>query len=600
MTSSRSFFPSFRAAFAAGVVVAGLLSASMPTYAQDAAPAAAQTPDAAASAQPAQQPLAPVSAPATQVPASKADKKKAKAEKKAESAEDKKEGKLVQTKDTKARLKKAKKESPLAGVDAKLPDKQLYDKAVAATKHGRFDIARLDLQTLLNTYPDSQYQMRAKLAIADSWYREGGTAALTQAEQEYKDFITFFPNAPEAAEAQMRVGDIYFRQMDKPDRDYAKAVHAEAEYRTMLQQFPESTLVPDAKQRLREVQEVLANRESAIAAFYSTHANWPATIARYQTVVDTYPQYSHMDDALIGLGDGYEAEAKYVRTLKLPEAGKARLEKIYDDQAIAAYTRVVTEHAASKNVEDARDRLAALHAPIPKPTAEQMAASEALENSRAQYRLTDRARLLIFHTPDVVTAARTGDPTLSDPKPTLAPEITRKVVSDFNLAMNPNAKPTVAPAAANGAVTDAAGTPAEATAAPPPPASDAPLALQDVPTATSGSSAASSVMSVAPASSGGSAPGNSVGIEIVQPGSAPAPDPNGLKAVGPENATPLPAVEKPEAAPDAVNDIAPGQAPPAQAAPANGKKPKDPSFDKSEESSSKHKKKKGLAKVNPF
>ena len=69
--------------------------------------------------------------------------------------------------------------------------------------------------------------MRAKLAIADSWYKEGGTAALTQAEQEYKDFITFFPNAPEAAEAQMRVGDIYFRQMDKPDRDYAKAVHAE-------------------------------------------------------------------------------------------------------------------------------------------------------------------------------------------------------------------------------------------------------------------------------------------------------------------------------------------------------------------------------------
>ena len=208
----------------------------------------------------------------------------------------------------------------------------------------------------------------------------------------------------------MRVGDIYFRQMDKPDRDYAKAVHAEQEYRTMLQQFPDSTLVPDAKQRLREVQEVLANRESSIAAFYSTHSNWPATIARYQTVVDTYPQYSHMDDALIGLGDGYEAEAKYVRTLKLPEAGKARLEKIYDDQAIAAYSKVVTEHAASKDVEDARDRLAAMNVPMPKPTAEQLAASEALENSRAQYRLTDRAKLLVFHTPDVVTAAKTGDP----------------------------------------------------------------------------------------------------------------------------------------------------------------------------------------------
>ncbi len=214
------------------------------------------------------------------------------------------------------------KEKKIAPVDAGLPDKVLYDKALDATKRGHFDVARLDLQTLLNTYPDSQYQMKAKLAIADSWFNEGGTAALTQAEQEYKDFITFFPNAPEAAEAQMRVGDIYFKQMDKPDRDYAKATHAQEEYRLMLQQFPESTLVPQAKQRLREVQEVMATRESAIAAFYASHSNnWPATIARYQTVVDTYPQYSHMDDVLIGLGDAYETEARFVRT---HEASRSR------------------------------------------------------------------------------------------------------------------------------------------------------------------------------------------------------------------------------------------------------------------------------------
>src|SRR5271169_2981646 len=89
-------------------------------------------------------------------------------------------------------------------------------------------------------------------------------AALTQAEGEYKDFITFFPNTPEAAEAQMKVGDIYFQQMEKPDRDPQNAVHAEQEYRTMLQDFPDSTLVPRAKQRLREVQEVLAQRQFEI------------------------------------------------------------------------------------------------------------------------------------------------------------------------------------------------------------------------------------------------------------------------------------------------------------------------------------------------
>jgi len=588
-STKKSFFPSVRAAMIASTVVAGLLTASAAGVAQDTTP---QTPAAA------QQPLAPVSAPATQLPANKAEKKKAKADAKAEKkTEGKNANKVVQSKDTRAQFKRTKKDNPLAGQDAKLPDKQLYDKALDATKHGRFDLARLDLQTLLNTYPDTQYQMRAKLAIADSWYKEGGTAALTQAEQEYKDFITFFPNAPEAAEAQMRVGDIYFRQMDKPDRDYAKAVHAEQEYRTMLQQFPDSVLVPDAKQRLREVQEVLATRESSIAAFYATHANWPATIARYQTVVDTYPQYSHMDDALIGLGDGYEAEAKYVRTLKLPEAGKARLEKIYDDQAIAAYTKVVTEHAASKDVEDARDRLAAMNVPIPKPTAEQLARSEALENSRAQYRLTDRAKLLILHTPDVVTAAKTGEPTLEDPKPTVAPDVTRKIMKDFQLAMNPNARSApvaVAAAPAAPAATDDSGNTSPA----PAPASSAPLAFQDVPSAATGAGGSSAVMTVAPVSNGGGgSSGSSAAIEIVSPRAGAPVD--GMAPVGPDSSKALPPVEKAADAPDSVNDIAGSKAPPAAAAPAKGKKAK-PEFDKSDESSSKHKKKKGLDKLNPF
>src|SRR5271157_5869514 len=160
--------------------------------------------------------------------------------------------------------------NPLANVASRQPDKELYDKAMKALKSGRFDVARLDLQTMLNTYPNSEYQMRAKLAVGDSWFKEGGTAALTQAEAEYKDFITFFPNAPEAAEAQMKVGDIYYQQMEKPDRDFTNAQMAEKEYREMINMFPDSTLVPRAKQRLRDVQEVLAEREYQIGSYYES------------------------------------------------------------------------------------------------------------------------------------------------------------------------------------------------------------------------------------------------------------------------------------------------------------------------------------------
>ncbi|MDQ2802991.1 MAG: outer membrane protein assembly factor BamD, partial [Pseudomonadota bacterium] len=423
---------------------------------------------------------------------------------------DAKTAKVVQSKDTKRFAKKDKTAAALVGVDAKLPDKQLYDKAVIAMNKGHYDVARLDLQTMLNTYPDSQYQMRAKLAIADSWFKEGGTAALTQAESEYADFRVFFPNVPETAEAQMRIGDIYFRQMDKPDRDYSKATHAEEEYRRMLTDYPNADpkLTTQAKQRLREVQEVMATREADIGSYYATRENWAAVIARYQTVVDLYPLYSHMDDTLIGLGDAYEAQARYIRGMKAPEAGKAKLEEMYDGLAAAQYRKVVLEHSAAPHVEDARDRLDAMHLPIPTPTPEQIAASVALENSRSSYTIANRARVLLMHVPDTVLAPKEGEPTLVDAKATFAPTIIKRVNGDFATAFAPSGKaPVVAP-------TVTAEAPATALAAPAAPA--APLAFNEVTGAAEGGGSMPSVMTATPAASGGS--GNRMGVEILTPG----------------------------------------------------------------------------------
>ena len=580
----RSFFPNLKSGALAGLAVAALLLATTGVYGQQ---TGAPTPTVPAGTTPAVA-VGPDGLPVQSdlvlvAPTSAKDKKK------------KGEAKVVQSKDTKKSLGREKKILKAADADSKLPDRQLYDKALEATRKGHFDVARLDLQTMLNTYPDSQYQMRAKLAIADSWYKEGGTAALAQAESEYADFRVFFPNVPEAAEAQMRIGDIYFRQMDKPDRDYAKAVHAQEEYRRMLTDYPESTLVPQARQRLREVQEVLASREADIASFYATHSNWAATIARYQTVVDTYPQYSHMDDVLVGLGDAYGAEARFVRSQRFPEAAKARLEQIYDGQAAAAYTKVVLEHSAAPHVEDARDRLAAMNLPIPTPTAEQAAASAALENSRASYSLASRAKVLFLSRPDTVQAARIGEPPLVDAKPTLAPAVVKQIVGDFTTSMNPGAAVGAKPAAT---ATAEAATAAEA------PVSTAPLALQDVPTAEGGASTGA-VMTAVPGNSPGSsrgASGNSMGVEILPSAntSAPVVDPNGgLPVARPTNNTPMAPIEKAVQAPDAVNGVPAGTQAPAQAPRADGRKSK-PEFDKSDESSSKKKKKKGLAKVNPF
>src|ERR1700731_3295285 len=103
------------------------------------------------------------------------------------------------------------------------PDKVLYNRAIEDIRRGRQEVGRLGLQTLINTYPDSEYLAKAKLGIADSYYKEAGTANMAQAIQGYKDFIVFFPFLDEASYAQMQMGMAHYKEMDKPDRDRSHA-----------------------------------------------------------------------------------------------------------------------------------------------------------------------------------------------------------------------------------------------------------------------------------------------------------------------------------------------------------------------------------------
>ena len=469
--------------------------------------------------------------------------------------------------------------NPLAGVNSKQPDKELYDKAMVALKKGRFDVARLDLQTMLNTYPESEYRMRAKLAVGDSWYREGGSAALTQAEAEYQDFITFFPDAPEAAEAKMKVADIYYQQMEKPDRDYTNAQEAEQQYRDMINMFPDSTLVPRAKQKLRDVQEVLGERETQIGLYYESRDNYNAAIARLQTVADTYPLYSKSDQVWIGIGDAYAGQAHGIEiNTRIPGAVCERLRAVYLDKAAAAYEKVITRYPMAPHVEDARDKLVEMNRPVPEPTQAAIAESDAEERSRQPLRFTDKTMDIIKRGPTMVEAVHVGEPSLGDPKRILAPDVNHQNMDIYLSAANPGGVPATAAPATTG-VNE-------------PPRSDQPSAAP--------------LNGLTPAS------GTGIGVQVVNapqgaPTVSPAPvaqanspatDPNAVvQPVGPTNQT-LPAAEKPSEAPIQQNDITkPVQAPPTTAANAKKKKPK---ADLSEDSSSKKKKKKGLDKLNPF
>ncbi len=330
--------------------------------------------------------------------------------------------------------------NPLAGVNSKQPDKILFDKAMEAMRHNRFDVARLTLQTLINTYPNSEFIARAKLAVGDSWYAEGGTAALAQAEQEYSDFEIYFPTMPEAAEAQLKIANIHYQQMEKSDRDYTHAKRAEDEYRKMILQYPDSKLVPEAKQRLLEVQEVLGEREFEIGRFYYLRQSYLASEARLQTLINEYPLYSRADEALYLLGQNYEGQIDRVRRTPtcdahgLPrgcirEGDKAKMEPYLQDltkKATEAYAKILTRYPLMDRSDDAGKRLAAMHQPIPRPTKGDVARNKAEIESRGESNTVQGLMNLIKRGPDVANATRSGDPTLVDPEPVAARDLANK------------------------------------------------------------------------------------------------------------------------------------------------------------------------------
>jgi outer membrane protein assembly factor BamD len=478
--------------------------------------------------------------------------------------------------------------NPLANVGSKQPDKVLFDKAMDAMKHNRFDVARMTLQTLINTYPDSEFIARAKLAVGDSWYAEGGTASLAQAEQEYHDFETFFPNMPEAAEAQLKIANIQYQQMEKSDRDYTHAKRAEDEYRNLIMQYPDNPkLVKEGKRRLLEVQEVLADREFGIGRFYFLRQSFPASIARLQTLVEKYPLYSKADEALFFLGQDYEGQIAQLRARPVCKAfntppgcvgGETTKAKIIDEwtkQAAAAYSQIITRYPLMDRGDDAKKRLAALHQPIPRPTKAAVAQNRAEEDSRREANTIDRLMGVVKKGPDTAQAAKVGEPTLVDPTP----------VSANQLAGDTMRRALGSSAGGTGisleTVKSGAPGPNE-----PAPRSDAilPAANAD-PFARPTTSSASDPNELKPTPD----------ANELKPNAAPDPNPNELKpSADAQSAASSPAVPPPVQ----VNEIQQGQSP-ADATAASSSSSSSLASDQ-DVSSSKKKKKTGLKKVISF
>jgi outer membrane protein assembly factor BamD len=226
-------------------------------------------------------------------------------------------------------------------------DKELYEEASKKLRKGRYDESRLMYNVIISTYPDSTYLPLAKLAIADSFYLEGGTSQLEQAVGGYKDFAQFFPTHPLTCQVRLKIADAYIRQMNAYNRDATKARQAETQLKATMQGCQTTDLRPEIEDRLVRVQQILSLHSLAVGDFYFDNRKaYKAAFGRYQEIVEQYPNSTYMDKALF-------------------RAGQSLIEQEQPEEASQYFTRLVREIPNSEYTKEAKQYLEKLGKPIP-------------------------------------------------------------------------------------------------------------------------------------------------------------------------------------------------------------------------------------------
>ncbi len=175
------------------------------------------------------------------------------------------------------------------------PDKYLFDRGTESLKTKRYIKAREYFQQLYDNYPQSQYRPDGKLGLGDAYLGEDNAESLVLAANEFKEFLTFFPNHARADYAQYKLALSHFAQMLKPDRDQKETREAIRELETFVARFPNSSLMPEARKKLREAKDRLDTSDYLVGLNYYRWRVYPGAIQRFKAILQSDPEFTNRD-----------------------------------------------------------------------------------------------------------------------------------------------------------------------------------------------------------------------------------------------------------------------------------------------------------------
>jgi outer membrane protein assembly factor BamD len=223
------------------------------------------------------------------------------------------------------------------------PDRFLYERGQAALKERKWLDAREYFRQVVDNYPGSPLRPDAKLALGDTYLGEKSAESLVSADNEYREFLTFYPTHPRADYAQFKLAMSFYEQMRPPDRDQTATRDTLQELQLFFARYPNSALMPEARQKWREARDRLSDHDFQVGRTYFRLRADAGAASRLLAILKEDPEYSRRDGVYY-----------YLAELFLRADNKA--------EAIPYYQRLVTEFTASEYLEDARERLQELNA----------------------------------------------------------------------------------------------------------------------------------------------------------------------------------------------------------------------------------------------
>jgi outer membrane protein assembly factor BamD len=223
------------------------------------------------------------------------------------------------------------------------PDKFLFDKGNEALQAKKWLVAREYFKQITETYTASPYRPDSKLAIGDTYLGEGSAEALVLAINEFKEFLSYYPTNPRSDYAQYKTGLAHFRQMRGPQRDQTETREAIRELQVFVDRYPNSSLMTEARAKLREAKDRLSESDYLVGFFYFRQRWYPGAIDRFKDLLKSDPEYTGRDAVYF-----YLAESLV----------KVKLQA----EALPYYEKLIEEFERSEFLEEAQRRATELKA----------------------------------------------------------------------------------------------------------------------------------------------------------------------------------------------------------------------------------------------